>query len=310
LEGIESLKRPRTPDSDIEDIYVRKPYVRKPYVRRAPIVTHSKPREKAGHVYRRENRVTTALPPPSSKHKGSDGSAGGDREQEEDNTREGNENSNNGGDGNDENDKGKQPVVEQHNHEESDDDFASVASSPWPEEIWNDVPSDEVLASLEIYQQALAERHKAELEEARRQGNVIGEGSDAAARIALKETGLSLAKQQAKFREQENLEGPGWRIFKEEKFGIFVYQLFVEEDTVWRYIILRPPPDEQISVGKKISLEDLGRAGWYKVEECGRCCWMSFNEEGRLETIPPLPARLEDIPLLRSEELRDICSRG
>ena len=310
MEGIESLKRPRTPDSDIEDIYVRKPYVRKPDVRRAPIVTHSKPREKAGHVYRRENRVATALPPPSSKHKGSDGSAGGDREQEEDDTREGNENSNNGGDGNDENDKGKQPVVEQHNHEESDDDFASAASSPWPEEIWNDVPSDEVLASLEIYQQASAERQKAELEEAGRQGKVIGEGSDAAAGIALEETGLSLAKEQAKFREQENLEGPGWRIFKGKKFGIFMYQLFAEGDTVWRYIILRPGPGEEISVGKKISLEDLGRAGWYKVGGYGRCCWMSFNEEGRLETIPPLPARLEDIPLLSSEELRDICSRG
>jgi DNA-binding NtrC family response regulator len=37
---------------------------------------------------------------------------------------------------------------------------------------------------------------------------------------------------------------------------------------------------------------------------------MSFNEEGRLETIPPLPTRLEDIPLLSSEELRDICNRG
>jgi hypothetical protein len=310
LEGIESLKRPRTPDSDIEDIYVRKPYVRKPYVRRAPIVTHSKPREKAGHVYRRENRVATALPPPSSKHKGSDGSVGGNREQEEEDSREGNENSNNGGDGNDGNDKGKQPVVEQHNHEESDDDFASAASSPWPEEIWNDVPSDEVLASLEIYPQACAERHKAELEEAGRQGKVIGEGSDAAARIALEETGLSLAKEQAKFREQENLEGPGWRIFKGKKFGIFMYQLFAEGDIVWRYIIIRPPADEEITIGKKITLEDLGRAGWYKVVEGGRCFWACFNEEGRLETIPPLPARLEDIPLLTCDELRDICSRA
>lgn len=299
MDGIKSLKRPRSPDWK-DEVYVRKPYVRKPYVRVEPTATYSKPRETAGHVSRRGNRGVAALPPPSSKAKLINTGAGDKREQDEEEIGERNENKeddDDDGDENEEEDNHEQQSEAQQSDEESDDDFASATSSPWPEEIWNDAPSDEVLAALD--------RHKQEVARANKGKEIIP---------LITERSRIQRKQEAEFRNQKDLNGPGWRKYSGMRFGMVAYQLFAKGDLVLRYT--HPPPGEKINAAaaERMDISDLYVAGWVRARESsdshsGTLEWAVRNEVGDLKAMASLPARLEDIPLLTSSALRDICSR-
>jgi hypothetical protein len=251
--------------------------------------------------------VTAALPPPASKPKLAGRGAGGDREQDGKETEERNKNTDDDdeddGDENEEGDNDEQQVESQQSHEESDDDFASAASSPWPEEIWNDAPSEEVLAALDSLVQgevALGDKASALTRQDRMES------------FSTVEDRLEEAKQEAEFRKQENLNGPGWQKYSGTKFGMGVYQLFAEGDYVLRYT--HPPPGKKINAatGERMDIEALGGAGWVKAWESSAAeihTWGLRNETGCLETMASLPAMLEDIPLLTSSALRDICSQ-
>lgn len=141
------VKKNGTRQTRVEGVYTRRPHVPTLQIRKEPVTVEPGPREVAGHVARRKDKMVEALPPPSSKkakqsNMGSSGGGGSD-----DDTREmgsGRENnSGNGDDGRDGEEEDSPALADlptTQSDQESESGYESALEDPWPEDIWRDGP--------------------------------------------------------------------------------------------------------------------------------------------------------------------------